>query len=254
MTWEGNLTRCPDPVAAKDAWLYGAAGTAGWRTQFSRDVALEFAATASVESCPKFDGLDRVSAGVQGSVRRKFGLGPFAPVLTADLTGTGSSYRESPRNATRLAAGLSLSQRWTGDWQTVVSAEILQNYGRLAAYDYHNHSLALETHYDLTGRWRLSAGACRQWGEHVVYAWLGGSGASFPYAYATWKGTVKVPTYGPNGHAYTMDAHADSIWFAVAPALGGDRALPLRFEQTAVVGLGESFRVQLISLSFVQRF
>ena len=135
-----------------------------------------------------------------------------------------------------------------------MAARYAGNDGRAASYDHHNRGLSFVTNYDLTERWQLSGGIRREWGEEVTYAWVGGSGASYPYAYDTWKNTVEVPTYGPNWKAYTIDAHTDTVWFSLSPALGPDRSLPLRIEQTAVVGRGESFRCHLISLSFVQRY
>ncbi len=253
-SWEDNITRCPDPDAARSAALYDITGSAEWRNQLNRDVALQFEADAGVETCPRYDGLDRMLAGVELSVRRKFGLGPLAPAFRAGLSFTGSSYRESFRNSTRLIAGLSWTKRWDESWQTVLAAEFLRNDGRAHVYDYQNQGLSFEVRYDLSERWQLAAGVRRQWGDQVTYAWLGGSGALYPYGYETWKNSTDVSTYGPNWNAYTIDAHADSYWFSISPALDGNRSLPLRFEETAVVGKGESYRTRLISLSFVQRF
>ena len=253
-TWVENITRCPDPAAAHDAMVYDGTFEARWRNQISRDVSLHFEANAGIESCPRYDGLDRVLLGAQVAMQRKFGLGPFAPLLRATLSYTGSSYREKWLNGTRLLAGLSWSKRWNDNWQTVLTAEYMSNNGRAHVYDYRNRGLSFEAHYDFTERWQLTAGLKRQWGEQMVYAWLGGSGASFPYDYDSWKNTTEVRTYGRDWYAYSMDAHADSAWISISPALGGNRSLPLRLEQTSVAGRVERYKVRMISLSFVQRF
>jgi hypothetical protein len=253
-SWADNITRSPYIVAAHAAALFDVTGVAEWRSQVSRDVSLQFDANAGFESCPKYDGLDRVLAGVQFSAQRKFGLGPLAPALRAELSYTGNSYREAQRNSTRLIASLSWTKRWDDSWQTVLAAEYLRNDGRAPAYDYHNRGLSLEARYDVSERWQLAAGLRRQWGEQLTYAWLGGSGATFPYVFDIWRNTTEISTFGPNWNAYSIDAHADTLWFSISPALGGNRSLPLRFEQTSVVGRGESYRTGLISLSYVQRF
>ncbi len=253
-SWVGNITRTPYDDAVHDATVYDVTGAAEWHNQMSRDVSLQYGADAGWETCPKYDGLDRVLAGVQFSVRRKVGLGPFAPAFRAEVSYTGNWYRESLRDGTRFTANFSWTQRWSYSWQTVLTTDFLNNDGHAAAYDYHNRGLSLETRYDFNERWQLAAGAERRWGEQVTYAWLGGSGASFPYAFDTWKNTTEISTFGPNWYAYTIDAHADSVWFSISPALGGNCSLPLRFEQTAVVGRGESYRIRTISLSFVKRF
>ena len=253
-TWEENITRCPDNDAAQNAMLYDVTGEARWRNQVSRDVSLHFGANAGIESCPRYDGLSRILVGGQFALQRKVGLGPLAPVFRADLSYTGSRYRETERNGTRLLAGFSWSKRWNESWQTVLAAEYMTNHGRARVHDYSNRGLSFEARYDFAERWQFAAGLKRQWGEQVTYAWLGGSGADFPYAYEIWKNTADSPTFGNNWSVYTIDAHADTLWISISPALNGDRSLPLRYEQTSVVGHGESYKVRMISLSFVQRF
>ena len=253
-SWVDNITRSPYIDAAHDAAVYDVTGAAEWHNQLSRDVALQYGANAGYESCPKYDGLDRVLAGVQFAVRRKLGLGPYAPAFRAELSYTGDWYRESLRNGTRLVAGFSWTQRWNDSWQTVLAGDFLHNDGHAAAYDYHNRGLSLEARYDINERWQLAAGAERRLGEQITYAWLGGSGATFPYVFDIWKNTTGISTFGKNWNAYSIDAHADSVWLSISPALGGNSSLPLRYEQTAVVGRGESYHTRMISLSFVKRF
>jgi hypothetical protein len=252
--WTENITRCPDPAARHDAALYDLAGSAEWRTQVSRDVSLHGATEAGLESCPEFEGLNRGQLGLRGTVRRKLGLGPYAAVLRADLAYTGSWYHESSRNGTRLNAVLSWSQRWNDNWQTLLAGEFMHNDGHSPAYDYQNEGLSFEVRYDLSARWQLTAGLRRQWGGQIVYAWLGGSGADFPYVYEIWENTTPDPTFGRNWYAYSMQARAVSGWVACSYALGPNTSLPLRFEEISVVGEGESYRSRMTSLSLVHRF
>ncbi|HVT73284.1 MAG TPA: hypothetical protein VHD61_09115 [Lacunisphaera sp.] len=254
VTWEDNITRTPFAGAKDDAFTYALGGDAEWHDQLTRDVAVQYGAGLELETCPRYDGLDRADASLRLALRRKVGLGPYAPAFRAEVCYAGSTYRDSQHDGTRFTANLSWTQRWNDSWQTVVAANYLQNDGRAASYDYHDRGLSAEARYDLTERWQLSAGVRRQFGEEVVYAWLGGAGAAYPYAYATWKNAVEIPTFGRHWYGYTIDAHADSFWVELSPALGGDSSLPLRFEQTAVVGRGEGFHTRLLSLSFVKRF
>jgi len=249
VSWDENITRCPYPGGTRDAVLYDLNGVAEWHNQLSRDVSLQYGLSAGYEACPRFDGLDRMLAGLQVSVRRKVGLGPFAPAFNAAFCYTGDWYRESLHRGTRFTANLSWSQRWNDAWQTVLTADVLHNNGHGAAYDYHNRGLSLEARYDISARWELAAGGGRRWGDQITYAWLGGGGATFPYAFEIWKNTIDIPTFGPNWYAYSIDGHADTVWFSFSPALGA-----LRFEQTSVVGRGESYRTRQVSLSFVFRF
>ncbi len=252
--WAENITRCPDPAAVKNATLYEITGNAEWRRQVTREATVQFAADAGWQSCPEFSGLDHASLGLCIAVRHKPGLGPFAPVWRADISYTDSWYRNTEHNGTRLYASVSWSQRWNDSWQTVLTGEYLHNDGHSPAYDHQNHGLALEVCYDLAAQWQLTSGLRRQWGDQVAYAWLGGSGASFPYVFEIWKNTTDSATFGRNWYAYTMDAHADSGWLSVSRALGNKSSLTLRFEETSVVGQGESYRTSQVSLNFAHRF
>ncbi|MEI6106818.1 MAG: hypothetical protein WCR49_07345 [Opitutae bacterium] len=253
-TWTDNITRCPDPVARKNAALYDVAGSTEWRTQASRDVSLHFATDAGLEACPEFDGLNRLQVGARGAVRRKLGLGPYAPVLRADLGYTGSWYKESSRTGTRFNAVLSWSQRWNDNWQTIMAGEYMHNDGHSPAYDYQNRGLSFEARYDFSARWQLAAGVRRQWGDQIFYAWLGGSGAFFPYDYDQWKNTAEDTTFGKNWYAYSMDSTANSGWVSLSCALGANTSLPLRWEEVHVFNYGESYRCRMLSLSLVHRF
>jgi hypothetical protein len=253
-SWTENITRCPDPAARQNAALFDVAGSAEWRNQVSRDLSLHVATDAALETCPDFSGLNRGQLTARGAARHKLGLGPYAAVFRADLAYTGSWYNESSRDGTRLNGILSWSQRWSESWQTLLAGEFMHNDGHSPAYDYQNLGLSLEARYDLTARWQVTAGLRRQWGDQLVYAWLGGSGADFPYVHEIWQNTTPDPTFGPNWYAYSMEARAVSGWIALAWAVGANTSLPLRYEEISVVGDGESYRCRMISLSLIHRF
>jgi hypothetical protein len=175
-------------------------------------------------------------------------------VLRADLAYTGSWYNESSRNGTRLNAVLSWSPRWNDSWQTVLAGEFMHNDGHSPAYDYQNRGLSFEARYDVSARWQLTAGGRRQWGGQIFYAWLGGSGAYFPYDYERWINTMDDTTFGKNWYAYSMDSTADTGWVSLSYALGPNSSVPLRFEETHVYNPGENYRCRMYSLSLVHRF
>jgi len=251
---EDNVTRCPDPEAVKSGTFYDVSGSAEWRTQVSRDVSVQFSTDAGLQSCPEFSGLDRSSAGLHFGLRRKLGLGPLAPALRADLSYTESWYRDTAHNGTRLNASLSWSQRWNETWQTVLTGEYLNNDGHSHAYDYSNRGLAFETRYDFSEKWQLTAGLRRQWGDQVTYAWVGGSGAYFPYVGEIWQNSSESTTFGRNWYAYTIDAHADTVSLSASYALDPNSSLTLRFDTTSVVGHGESYHNRQVSLNLAHRF
>jgi hypothetical protein len=74
--WAENYSRTSDPRTAKDAAAHELTASTG----LSRSLAAGWLATGdgaiAWETVPKFDGLDAWRFSLQGSLRRKFGLGP----------------------------------------------------------------------------------------------------------------------------------------------------------------------------------
>lgn len=253
-TWVDNITRTPFGGAAKNAWVESGTLAADWHQQLSGDLSLALCGNLGGEWCQRFDGLSHTSVGGQAILRYKAGLGPLAPVFSAELAESQRWYREGLLDGSRFTARLAASKRWDNGWQAELAGDYFASNARCPAYDYQNRGLALELTRDPTETWQVRFGARRQWGEQMVYAWLWGAGASFPWAYGIWKNTAEIPTFGAHWYAYSMDATADSFWVSLSPAIGRDQSLPIRFEQVHVKGAGEAYTSRMLSVSYVIRF
>ena len=72
------------------------------------------------------------------------------------------------------------------------------------------------------------------------------------YASIPWHVTN---TYGAGWVAYRVDARADQWWIGLAPAIGDNSSLPLRYERTEVTNrVGVRYVSEIWSLAFVHRF
>lgn len=260
--WAENYSRTSDPNTAKDAATHEFAASTGVSRQLPSGWLATGDGTISWETVPKFDALDAWKFSVQGGLRRKFGLGALAPTLQVSASALRAEFEEKGRSGTQLQAGLRLGKRLTSSWRAAVGAEWTVYYAKHAPFDLHQNRVFIETAWDVTDRWQLSAGAARVEGEitanaaNNVYmtALMGGFGPAIQSYYRSvpWQVT---DTFGPGWIAYRVDAKADLWWFGVSPALGEHTSLPLRYERAEVVNrVGVEYVSEFWSLGLQHRF
>ena len=215
-----------------------------------------------MEACPRYNGLDFIAAGPRLELRRKFGLGPFAPTLRFAASAGGIIARESERGAWSAAASLSLSKRLSESWRASVSAEWQGQDARESVYDRGLRGLSAEINWDLTDRWQISLGVSRQKGDQTAYAswnhwaWVyyGAAGPALANYYQSLR-WITSDTFGPGWVAYHIDGHTSLWWVTLSPALSANTALPFRLERVEVRGgAGTRYVSHLVSLSLVHRF
>jgi hypothetical protein len=260
--WNDNLSHSARPIDQRNAETFSASGAFSQRFILSRDDALLFGGTANTRICPEFDGLDDVSFAVQLELRRKFGLGPLAPVLALQTEAGGGLYREAARNAWTTTARLTASKRLNDAWRVAVTGEWSDRNANQAVFSRVNRGLSAEVSWDVTDIWQLDAGACRQWGEQEANAsWATWSGAMAGFAGpALADYYMRIPwrmsdTFGSGWVAYRIDGRTDLWWLALAPAIARNTSLPLRYDHIDVHGsAGSHYVSHQISLSVVHRF
>jgi hypothetical protein len=262
VTWAGNLSRTSHAPSQKSAALYTAQVSARQSHQLNRDWLLALTGEAGAELVPRFDALDHFHGGLHVQLRRKFGVGPFAPVL--DFTGglTGYSFREGGRSGWKAESGLSLGRRLTDTWRLAATGAWEEYLASHKSFNVGQHSLALESTWDLTERWQIGAGARRLWGRltanarYDIYdlALDGGFGPAIRDYYNAIPYEVSG-TFGPGWVAYRVDCRADLWWLQLAATLGSHTSLPLRYESALVVNrVGVHYRSDFWSLGLVHRF
>ena len=261
-TWAENLSRTSYAADRLNAAVYDGSVTAQWHRQLSGDWSAAWQAEAGVERVPAFPGLDRVHAGARFDLHRKFGLGPFAPVLTFNGGATRYELHEPGRSNWKTEAGVNLSQRLTETWRASAGGSWEEDYARDKPFDIRNRRVTVETTWDLTDHVQLSGGASRLWGELTananqdIYArsLAGGFGPivrdyynTLPYEHST--------AYGDDWVAYRIGGRADIWWLGATIALGENTSLPLRHESVKVINRANvSYRSEFWSLSIVHRF
>jgi hypothetical protein len=262
-TWAENLSRTSHLPTQKSARVFASSATLASSRQLSSDWLLVTEGELSIQHVPRYDGLDHLGGGVSLNLRRKFGLGPYVPVLQLEASLRGESARESGRNGWQPAAGVRLSQRFTELWRASGGAGWTHFIAEHEPFDVQSRRIFLETTFDVTARWQLSLGAARQRGEFTANAagavWsqaLGGAlGPAIFNHYNTLAWEVSN-TFGPGWVAYRIrDSRADQWWLQIAPALTDQTTLAMRYEAVRVINaIGIDYDSAFWTLSLAHRF
>lgn len=257
-----NLSRTSDAATIKDAQTWELTAGTAWRRQLAPAWQAVAELSATRDRVPDFPALDAWHLAGRGELRRKFGLGPYAPVLGLHAAVTQSDFDESGRSGTQLEAGLSVTRRLSPAWQGTLGADRSQTYARRNPYDVRRQRVFAEATWDVTDRWRLTLGGARLDGEITAHAagrvyasaLAGGFGPAIQ-AYYNAIPFLTTNSFGPGWVAYRVDARADSLWLGLAPALGDRTSLPLRYERVDVRNrVGVRYVSEIWSLGLVHRF
>jgi hypothetical protein len=261
-TWAENLSRTSNASDRENAALYDGSVSAEWHRQLAPDWSVLLQGETGFEQVRAFAGLDSVHAGGRVDLRRKFGLGPFAPVLTFNGGASRYDLHERGRSHWQVEGGVTLSKRLTESWRVSAGGRWDEDYARDHPFDVINHRLSLETSWDFLDGWQLGAGASRLWGELTANA----NEDVFQQARAGSLGPVVAAYYNtvPFEHstafdtdwvAYRIDCRADIWWLGLTVSLGENTSLPLRYEAVKVVNRANvGYDSEFWSLSIVRRF
>ena len=261
-TWAENLSRTSYAPDRENAAVYDGSVAAAWHQQLAPDWTAQLQAEAGFEQVRAFPGLDSGHGGARLDLRRKFGLGPFAPVLTGWAQAARYDLHERERSAWRTEAGASLSQRLTDEWRITAGGQWDEDYARGHPYDVRHRRLSLETSWDVLERCQLGAGASRLWGEltananeDIFYQAQDGSLGPAVAAYYRSVPFEHSTAFDTDWVAYRIDCRADLWWVGATLAVGENTSLPLRFESARVVNRVDiRYKSEFWSLSVVHRF
>jgi hypothetical protein len=260
--WTENLSRTSFAPTAKDAASSSLDGAYVHARQLAPNWTAIVGVDAGLEHVPDFDALDRTSLGARATLRRKFGLGPLAPVLDAAVGLSRVDFRETGRSGWRQEGSLTLGKRLLETWRLAAFAGWESFTGRAAPFDTHARRVGFETFWDATERWRLGAGGSRLRGQLVANAswsvWAqainGGLGpvVNAYYNSIPWQVT---DTFGPGWVAYRVECDADFWWAEASFSFSERTRARLRGETVKVVNrIDVRYDTEIWSLGLVHRF
>ncbi|MCC6414814.1 MAG: hypothetical protein IT582_02770, partial [Opitutaceae bacterium] len=211
---------------------------ADYMRQLNRDWVLIGAAALEAQHVVTFDALNHIGGTGTLKLHRKFGLGPYAPVLELSSALAIYQFDETSRSGWQFTGGIGIAKRFTDMLRLSARAAAVEYLARRELYDASSRELVLEGDWDITDRWRLSLGGGRRWGEYLANAawkiWAQaidgqvGPVIQAHYRSLPWEVTN---TYGPGWVAYRVrDSHTDLWWAELSPALTDQTSLALRYE------------------------
>ncbi|HEY4300355.1 MAG TPA: hypothetical protein VGM73_05750 [Candidatus Didemnitutus sp.] len=261
-TWETNLSRTSNAPDWENGALYDATLTGAWHRQLAPDWLATGQIEAGAEQVRPFPGLDNESVAAEFDLRRKFGLGPFAPTLTFMGRVGYLDFHEDDRSHENLQTGLTLAKRLTETWRLSASGTWNEDRASVDPFSIRNQRLTIETDWEVIEGWQLTGGASRLWGQLTananedVFA-QAQTGSLGPAAAAYYRSVAfeHSTAFDTDWVAYRIDCRADLWWAGITIALGEHTSLPLRYESANVTNRAQvSYRSELWSLSVVHRF
>lgn len=261
-TWADNLSRTSFAPTQKDAAIYSVGGSSNYTRQLAPNWTALAGFDLEAETVPDFDALNRAGAGVRATLRRKFGLGPFAPVVDLGAGLQHHRFNESGRSGWRQEASLTFAKRFVETFRVSASGSWERFDASAAPYDTQQRRIALEATWDATERWRFRAGAARVDGQLTANAaqatYAQALAGAFGDAIRNYYSSVPFATtgtFGPGWIAYRVESDADFLWGEASFALAERTVLALRHETAKVVNVvGVRYDSDFWSLSLAHRF
>ncbi len=249
--WHSNATN-----ADRDADVVGGFELknellANRRWSAGRDDAVLAGLRLAAETWPRYDGLDRFSAGVALGWQHKFGLGSRVPVLRLNVSGEHVSARESGRRGLAGTAALQLRQR-LGHWGLLQFAREYQRHdARTHAFDRTGAESSARFTFAPRSGWRLTAAAARRDGGVLSYAT-----PPHPELLRKAKPLTTVTTFdrAQDMVAYYFIARTESARAEAGFSLGPRSEIVLSHERRTTSEGVVAYRNHLTSFSIVHEF
>lgn len=261
-TWTENYSRSSGVSDFRDVGIFAGGVTATQSRQVAANVTLRTAFDGDVSVAQQYSDLHEITGAARISLERKFGLGRTAPVLAGEIAALGRLANLAGAQGVGLRGRVNYFQRFNDTFSLAALGELQQRWSKNEVFDLSHARLQVVLNADPTDWLRFSVGASRQDGLFVA----GASGARFAAALAGALGPVvqdyflTLPTqdtaiYEPNWVLYRVRGEVDAWWFELAPALGQNTTLALRFERVRAENVATvKYRQNAFSISLLHAF
>ncbi len=261
-SWTENIGRASGKADFRDAAAYETGFTAGTSRQLAPGLSGRLQLETAGYVCPDFEELNRATLGPRAVVSKKFGLGPEAPVLSAETAALARFADIDDSEGVTLHGAATLSKRigpiltaqLRGEWQEHVADG--------ATYSVHHRAVFAQLFADPFDWLRVGAGAGRYDGTFVA----GASAARFGGALAGALGPkianyyASIPTnvsgaLQPGWTDYRVEGDVDQWWLELSPAVGDNLSFTLRYERAHATNIaGVEYRQDTFRLGVIYAF
>lgn len=204
---------------------------------------------ARTEAWREFSGLNLSQVQTELGLRRKFGLGPYAPRLDFRLSGFHQIAETAEWSGNGFDASVSLQKRFTPQWFGSLTTDLKRFDARRAVYAHTSGSLTLAFDYDLTPDWRISTGLRYATGDQL--SWCRESFPEFANKGPQWRDGI----FGGDWFPYQSEGHRRGINLGLSRAWGSRSAITASYDASeSRASKGHVYRNQIVSLSFSHAF
>ncbi|HRE82768.1 MAG TPA: hypothetical protein PLN52_17115 [Opitutaceae bacterium] len=208
-----NISRTVDPGTRKDATLYTVAFSAGQTRQIARSWFLGLSLEGDLLFEPKFSRNDRHALGPLLSLQKKFGLGPFAPVLSLETSYHYQGHELRSARGEISNTSLRFSKRLSEPLKVGAHVGIQDRQARGAVFDHSQRYARVEATFDFLDQWSVRGAASIIDGPQTANAnpqrWAdalsGVKGDNVARYYQTLPNEV-TELYGPGWLSYSPEA------------------------------------------------
>jgi len=260
--WVENISRSSSGRDWQDGLRLRARAIGALSQQLDHGVTAIGEAEALAEATPKFENQKLAELTARGELRRKFGLGPLAPVIsvTASASAVKSAIEQQDGFRTLLAARA--TKRFTESWRATAQAEWAKDYADADVFDASHRRLSAELAWDITPTWQLSGGVGRLDGTFTAnasgFVWnraLTGQLGVPIQTYYTVAPQAVTDSFAPGWVTYLVSGRIKQWWIQLSPALSDRTSLALRFEDNLATNIvAVKYRTTLWSAALTHRF
>lgn len=215
----------------------------------NRDWQGNLGATAGTSQWQKWDGLNLSPVSLRAGLRRKFGLGPYAPRIDLSIEAGRRFATTTSRTSDFAVSTLSFTQRLTPDLSWHVSADIERHDARRNVFSTTRHRFRIGADYDLTSDWRISLNAAEGRGDLV--SWCRVSWPEFK-GKSPWFDGV----FGGDWFPYQSVNRITSAQLSLAYALGSRSTVAATVDLSRSAGTGKRhiYYNEILNLQFIHAF
>lgn len=220
----------------------------GTHRMLSRNVQGTLSVSANSAHWFDYEGLDLAELNLNGNLRWKFGLGPYAPRLDTGLTVGRLVARVDEWSGNHLRANATVSKRLSPAWLLSAGLELNRLDANRAVYSHTQWNTTVAAHYDPTTDWRISLKLRHRSGDQL--SWCRNSWAAFAGT-TQWLDGI----FGGDWFPYRTEADLQGGAITVARALGRSSTMALGVEATrSTSSFHKTYQNRILSLQLVHAF
>lgn len=261
-TWVENISRTSNEATRKNAATYDFSVSASRHQQLAPSWLLQVDADAEYVAVPRYDLTSCGRLGTRAGLQRKFGLGPFAPVLQFDA---GLGYKAARLAADRgwtTDASLRLAKRFGPALKVSAGGQWTKHDADSPIFAIQQRAWSVEAAWDFNDRWRLTGSAGRLNGTIVANAawniWSMAIGGVFGPTVSDYYNSIPwgvTDLYGTGWVSYTAKATVDQWSLALDYEMSDRMTLELRAGSAFVVNkIGVRYPTESWGLGLNYRF